>query len=285
MKRIIMYHDDADGRCAAAIAGRCHNPGDGTEPRYFPMQYGDPLPWEMLDGFEKDSDEFWLLDFSLPVPEMTLIQGEVGMFFVWIDHHVTAIETLTHFERLPGARGPNTAACLLAWKFCHPKRLIPSAVRYIADRDVWRFEYGDATRYFYEIYKLKHTHPEEPIWDKWLSDADISLDLAKGEKLYEARTRELKYFADRLGVPEEIVASDGRTYKSLCVNYPGSGDMGQVIKDMGYDIAHCYADQGREGRLVRVHSLYSDVADVGAMAKEKGGAGHRGAAGWVEEIG
>lgn len=286
MKRIIMYHDDADGRCAAAIVARAYDPAEEPpEHRFFPMQYGDPIPWEMLDGFEKDEDEFWLLNFSLPIPEMTLIQGEVGRFIVWIDHHVTAIETLTHFERLPGTRDPKTAACLLTWKFCHPKCLIPPAVRYIADRDMWQFEYGDATRYFYEIYKLESTQPSDPVWDKWLSEADINSVLAEGKKMYEPRIRALKEIALRAGFEMETFPGTGQAHKTLHINYPGSGDLGQVIKDMGYEIAHCYVEQVRDGRLVRVHSLYSDVADVGAMAKEKGGGGHRGAAGWVEEIG
>jgi oligoribonuclease NrnB/cAMP/cGMP phosphodiesterase (DHH superfamily) len=292
MKRIIMYHDDADGRCAAAITGRydhCNfnEPSAPSIPEYcqfFPMMPGDPLPCEILDNFEKDSDEFWLLDFSLSVTEMTLIRGEVGANFMWIDHHITAIEQLKHFEGLKGVRNPKTAACMLTWKYCYPdSRFIPMPIRFIADRDMWRFEYGDDTRYFYELFCRENTEPMSPIWNSFLSGASFLSYLQTGKNLYEARIHALNEYAKKLGM-EETIRIDGRDFRCLKINYPGSGDMGHVIKDLGYDIAHCYVEQTKDGKPVRIHNLYSNVADVGLLAEQMGGGGHRGAAEWMEEV-
>jgi oligoribonuclease NrnB/cAMP/cGMP phosphodiesterase (DHH superfamily) len=292
MKRIIMYHDDADGRCAASIAARYYQYNFNNRLataaveccEFFPMVHGDPLPRETLNNFEKDRDEFWLLDFSLPVPEMTLIQGEVGSNFVWIDHHITSIEQLEHFEHLKGVRDPKTASCMLTWKYCYPdSKFIPMSVRYIADRDMLRFEHGDNTRYFYEAFCLEKTEPMSRIWNSFLSGASFLSYLQTGKNLYQARINVLNEHAKKLGI-EETIQIDGQDFRCLKVNYPGSDDMGQLIKDLGYDIAHCYVEQAEDGKPVRIHKLYSDCANVGNLAKQMGGIGHRNAARWVEEL-
>lgn len=278
-KRIILYHDDADGRCAAAIAGRDAKNWD-LEPVYFPMQYGDPLP----AGWEDGAASLWMLDFSMPREAMEAIRDEYQTGFVWIDHHQTAIDGLADLADIPGWRDPHTPACLLTWWWTQtPKGPPPRAVELIADRDVWRFRHGLDGHYLHEVYLQRDPPPADPLWDRWLSPAEPVSDLEAGKGLFEARARWLNRYAARLGRPERV---HGTSFTMLTVNFPGGGDMGQAIKDLGYDVAHCYVDEVRDGRMVRTHSLYSDVADVGAMAAaHAGGGGHRGAAGWTEDLG
>ncbi len=282
MRRVIMYHDDADGRCSAAIAGR-HGRCCDDVLVYVPMQYGDAVPWQMFDMFEKGKDEFIMVDFSLPEDLMERVQDLVGDSFIWIDHHKTAIKDLKRFQTLKGLRiRGNIAACLLTWNYFFSRKKEPMAVQYIADRDVWKFYYGDETRCFYELYKQENTHPWQGAWDRWFEDTTGEfLDLELGKKLYRARIEQLKGYALSLGREHKIF---GTEYRALVVNFPGSGDMGQVIKDLGYDIAHCYVDQERDGRMMRTHAVYSDKVDVGEVAKLYGGGGHKGAAGWVEMV-
>ncbi|WP_028316668.1 hypothetical protein [Desulfatibacillum aliphaticivorans] len=282
MKRVIIYHDDADGKCAAAIAAR-HKLSKDLDVDCIPMQYGDPVPWEIFEDFTRDVDELWMLDFSLDSDRMEKMIHETGMYFTWVDHHKTALDSMgEQFAHVAGIRSIEKAACLLTWEYCNPESIAPQAVVLVADRDIWAFEQGDMTRYFYESLIAQEHDPDAKIWDRLLLPGMsawnmISGMVVEGEGFRRSRMVMLEGMAKRLGRSEDL---DGTT--CLCVNYPGSGDLGQIILDMGYDVAHCYVEEMQDGRLVRTHSVYSDTEDVSVIASVRGGGGHKGAAGWTQ---
>lgn len=273
MKVLIIYHGDADGMCAAAIARKAC-PYD--ELVFYVMQYGDPVP--LVDGY----DVVYLLDFSLPEADMRrVVDGSHR--FIWIDHHVSAIKQLKEFDHLTGIRRDGTAACMLTWKWFFPVTEPPWAVKHIADRDVWKFEYGDDTRNFYEMWSILRPDPADVFgWDELFKLKDHPLDqfVQKGELLRTARLNRLFLLVDSFGYNVEI---DG--HAALKVNAAGSGDLGDVIKDLGFPVAWCWVEKRQNDKLVRVNSLYSAEIDVSEIAKARGGGGHRGAAGFVEVVG
>lgn len=296
MKRLIIYHDDADGRCAAAIVHRdplLRQPGVAAEITCVPMQYQDAVPWEAIGSLEKDQDECWILDFSFPLPVMRKIRCEVGRYVAWIDHHKTALAACgTLLADWPGLRVSGVAACLLTWRYLHPQQPEPLPVAYIADRDVWHFHYGDKTRWFHAAY-LHHqdeTHPASPLWDRWLGPedarhaAELPALLAEGRLLHEHRINGLMAKARRLGYEGRLAGLPGDC-TVLNINLPGSGDLGQIARDWGYDVCHCYVEEhDGAGHLIRNHTLYSARHDVGEYCRQRGGGGHRGAAGYVEVL-
>ena len=286
-KRLILHHDDADGRCAAAIAAshayiihRVH-----ADLYFFPMDYGRKLDFGIFEGFEFDPYfDVWLLDFSLPVDEMERLEATVGIErLVWIDHHVTALEKLARFEHWAGLRRPDKAACALTWAYAGMFGGMPLAVKLIADRDTWKFEHGDQARWFHAALDLYDTHPGSQIWENfWLKPEErLEAELSQGCAIYTARRKRLAGVLASLGRAEKL---HGTGLTVLSVNYPGSGDLGEIGRELGHEVVHSYVDQEKDGRLCRVHSLYSTSVDVGILAKERGGGGHRGAAGWVERI-
>ena len=290
-KRIIIYHDDADGRCAAAIAAmhgrRIH--GHGMEVKFIPMDYGKKIPDGVLAGFVPSSieNDVWLLDFSLPEDEMDALESIAGVeSLMWIDHHVTAIEKLARFEHWSGVRRSGRAACMLTWVFCGgSEEAAPLAVQLIADRDTWKFEYGAKSHWFHAALDLYDTRPENiELWEfAWLRpQAQMELMLIEGRAIYDARRKKLATVIRRFGRVEKLHGTDMTV---LSVNYPGSGDLGEIGREMGHDVVHSYVDQEKDGRLCRVHNLYSSKdIDVGRLAKERGGGGHKNAAGWVVRL-
>jgi len=295
MKKVIIYHNDADGKCSAAIAGR-YQKFEDTEVEYIATDYADPVPWDRLNELVHGKDEIWVVDFSYGEPDMFHLAQLVGESnFYWFDHHETQKELFETFERLNGTRMTTHAACFLVWVFCNtslnPATELPLPVRFIADRDLWKFEHGDDTRFFYEIYlQEEDTHPNSKLWDWYLTQAttdEILTYLSTGKALRKARRRQLKSIALRLGYEVKL---DGthlpQPYRVLKMNYPGSGDMGEVVRqELGYDIAWCYTETRKDVvGMVRENNLYSATVDVGAIAKAKGGGGHKGAAGFVEQI-
>lgn len=283
MKVVIIHHDDADGRCAAAIIGRDSLSRGADMLAFFSVNYGDPVP--DLSAFTLSGlDEVWIVDFSFSPEQMLELRRSLPPRFFWFDHHKTNM--CDELQFLPGSREDGTAACMLVWRFCHAGEPAPWAVEFIADRDVWTFYHGDNTRYFYEIYLMNDTRPESNIWDSWFSlDFDQLKDLLHmGGLLYGARINNLVAMAKRLGREIDLRAMtfgklSGRV---LQVNFPGSGDMGQAIQDLGYDVAWCWVEFERNNRPVRTHSVYSSKVDVSEIAKFHGGGGHAGAAGWEE---
>jgi oligoribonuclease NrnB/cAMP/cGMP phosphodiesterase (DHH superfamily) len=282
MKRMILYHNDADGKCAAAIAARWQNEDfRAIDVIAVPVNYGEDVPLEKLEVLG-EHDSLWIVDFSYPYEQMYDLIEKYGNQMYWFDHHYTALKALAGLEKhnIEGLRSIDYAGCLLVWVFCNYEVKEPLAVQYIADRDVWKFEHGDKTRWFYEKYlQEERTRPDSALWDRYfeMSSQDYELYVREGELLYKARMNGLRAIAKRFGVETEI---DG--FRCLRVNAPASGDLGQVIKEMGYPVAWIYADEPRDGRVVCVNHVYSETVDVGAIAEARGGGGHKGAAGWVE---
>ncbi|MBC2741566.1 MAG: hypothetical protein HGJ93_00575 [Desulfosarcina sp.] len=298
MKRIILYHNDADGRCAAAIAGRDAEGKGYDQVVYLVAEYGEELPDLSSYNLETPADDIWLVDFSYPLKTMVQLANFLGSSqFVWIDHHVSAIEQLADLEKitgkLPGLRQTEHAACALTWYFCNPGEQSPWAVEYVADRDTWKFEHGNLTRYFYELYlNAEDTGPNSDWWDTMiaLGHTDLNRVLTRqGAWLYDARMKGLRSTAKRFGREVTVTVGENgnvRAVKCLKVNHMPSGDMGQIIKDMGYELAWCYIEKRVNGDIQRTNTMYAggDV-DVSVIARSKGGGGHRGAAGWIEVVG
>jgi nanoRNase/pAp phosphatase (c-di-AMP/oligoRNAs hydrolase) len=93
--------------------------------------------------------------------------------------------------------------------------------------------------------------------------------------LREARLRNIQSATARYGF---VVTFEG--HRTLAVNLRGSGDLGEHIRNCGYEIAYCYIDNLVDGELFTFVSLYSKEVDVAKIAQRFGGGGHRGAAGF-----
>lgn len=291
--RAIIYHDDADGRCSAAIVARFAKPEmEGN--LFFPVSYADPVPWSALEKLALE-DEIWIVDFSFPDNEMIKILSVLGQSHTyWFDHHKSKEDAYEQFKTVPGIRDTGQAACLLTWIWCNAPCAtgpmpIPWPVRWIADRGVWRFQYGDDTKSFYEMYlQEENKHPLSQLWDRYLNietqRSEYDLYLSQSEFLRKARLGQLRSFAQRLG--HDVTLSEEPGAKVLKMNFPGSGDLGEVVRsDLGYDIAWCYHERQVNGAgRVRENNMYSAKFDVGEICKARNGGGHKGAAGFVEVL-
>lgn len=317
-KRLIIHHNDADGRCAAAVI-RYYGMQANVDRRwvadewYLEMDYKDPLPMQdILRFFEGISDrQIWVVDFSFPEKQMQDLHqiaamGSLSRFPVmwWFDHHVTAISGMPENvgELMAGYRCVGTAACKLVWEYMFPHDPVPDAVDFVADRDVWAFRRGDYTPAFHEIYELEGSPgPEDEFWPSMFRMETME-DLDLGIRLYRRKMERLQKLALDIGqektfrfIPPTEASGSWKPWEAepsltvnegrcLVVNTQQSGDLGQAIKNLGYDIAWIYYQTVRGGRLVVQNTLYSDKIDVGEIARRLGGGGHKGAAGWVMDI-
>jgi oligoribonuclease NrnB/cAMP/cGMP phosphodiesterase (DHH superfamily) len=265
---LCLYHDDPDGCCSAAIVRRAL----GGRGAFHPLEIGDAIPWELVEA----NEQVVLVDYSLALEGMLRLGA--GRKLVWIDHHVSALATLSEpLADVPGVRSTEAAACVLTWRAFFPGRPVPLAVTLIGDRDTWQMAHPE-TRAFSEGLMQEDIEPaNDGLWNALLDDdpGRVSLLIDRGRVLYGVRLRSIEHIVARYGF---VVTFEG--HRTLAVNHRGNGDMGEHIRRAGYDLAYCYVEVVRDGKLQTMVTLYSDVIDVSAIATKFGGGGHRGAAGF-----
>jgi oligoribonuclease NrnB/cAMP/cGMP phosphodiesterase (DHH superfamily) len=267
-KTLCLYHDDPDGCCAAAVVRRAL----GEEVGLHALEIGDEIPWSSVES----SEQVVLVDYSLPLKEMQRLAA--GRRLVWIDHHKSALAELAEpLADIPGERSVDEAACLLAWRTFFPSLPAPMAVTLIADRDTWQMAHSETRAFSEGLYQENFEPTNDRLWKPLLADDRTTLVelIARGQVLYDARLRNIHHVVERYGF---AVTFEG--HRTLAVNHPGTGDMGEHIRQAGYELAYCYVDVVRRGRLQTVVTLYSDGVDVSEIARKFGGGGHRGAAGF-----
>ena len=129
------YHNDADGRCSAAILDKFF---EGFE--LIEIDYGRPFSPDIIETDERLA----ILDFSFSPDMMAKILGKTKDI-TWIDHHKTAMK-YNYGVKLSGVRDIDKAACVLTWEWCANKRELPMAVKLIGDYDTWKFLYPETEK-------------------------------------------------------------------------------------------------------------------------------------------
>lgn len=268
LKTICLYHDDPDGCGSAAVVRRAL----GADVILHAMEIGDAVPWEVIEV----CDQVVLVDYSLPMEDMLLLRDKGG--FVWIDHHKSSLASLEEaMHAVPGQRTVDEAACVLTWRTFFPDQPAPRAVELIGDRDIWRMQYPETRAFSEGLYNQDFSPANDELWAPLLNDeADRVQELIdRGALLYEARMLTIEDAIERYGFETTFEG-----YRALAVNHRGSGDMGEHIRKLGYEVGYCYVEVVRDGSLKTHVTLYSDQIDVSELARKHGGGGHRGAAGF-----
>jgi oligoribonuclease NrnB/cAMP/cGMP phosphodiesterase (DHH superfamily) len=271
MSILCIYHNDADGRASAAIVRHAL----GEDVQLHQTNYDEPIPWELINH----SHHVVIVDFSLSRSDMVQIASRSQL--TWIDHHISAINELEDISNnWSGIHETNEAACVLTWKYYFPEKQVPRAIILIGDRDIWKLAESDS-KPFAEGFRQLNSHPEnDQLWTQLFENNIqlISQIIDRGRILYNARIDDLERIVSRYGFPVKLEG-----HKTLAINHRGSGDLGQLIRDIGYKIAYCYIDGVQNDKLVTFVTLFSDQVDVSEIARKFGGGGHRGAAGFTME--
>ena len=127
----VLFHKGcADGFAGAWVAWRAL----GSERVFYhAVAHGEEPPWDHLVG-----KKVLIVDFSWP-RDVVLRLKEIASGFVLLDHHATAA------ERLRGVAGCaidlEESGATLAWKwFAAEGEIMPRALEFVRDRDLWRWE-------------------------------------------------------------------------------------------------------------------------------------------------
>lgn len=275
MKEVCVYHGiDLDGYCSAAIWYHFHHEFSDDYLKFIPMNYGDKVPWEELEG-----NNVTLLDFTFePWNEMEHLLA-VANHVTWIDHHKTAIEMWHENggDNIEGVRVIGKAACELAWEYYFPGQNIPHGVFLLGDYDVWR--HSDKDTMMYQMGARLHDLDigrNRECYEKWiyifrnepslfcqiLNEGETVTAYQKQENIKVARSWFTVYFAD---------------HKWMAINrgYVNSS-LWESVWDDTYDGMLAFMRR----RNCWTVTMYSKTIDCGSIAKAHGGGGHKGAAGF-----
>lgn len=291
---VVIYHDKCmDGFTAAwAIWKRW-----GDFPVYLPRNYG------MAPDFDPAGKHVLIVDFSFSEAVLRGLAQDGAASIVVLDHHKSAaadLEPFARFKDKPERFTPPVVASMigdlarngitailalfdmdrsgagLAWDFANEYAHIrlgrPTLVNLVEDRDLWRFELGDASKFLH----LALTSGEA-TFERWdAADRDIDSFVDKGQAIAAYRDSLVDEIAERA----TNIVIDGQHGLGVDCPYALASDVGhRLLEDWP---AAEFAAAIVRGEQSVSYSLRSrdDRADVSLIAKKFGGGGHRNAAGF-----
>lgn len=257
--KYVLYHGTCSDGFGAALAA-WKRLGESAE--YVPVQYGSPPP-ELPDGAD-----VWIIDFSFPRDETLTLRDRCASLTV-LDHHKTAQAAL---EGLDFATfDMNKSGAMLAWEHFHPGIPAPALIRYIQDRDLWRWELPSSRAVSAGLW----SYPMD--FEKW--------DALSVPKLASEGAAILRYMEQQTA----MICSQAhrRDFDGISVPVVNATSL---WSEVGEELLRLYPDAPFAGSYyelssgIRKWSLRSrGDFDVSAVAAAYGGGGHRAAAGFVEQ--
>lgn len=315
MKIACIYHKiDLDGWMAAAIVKKHIQDEYADKPLHSydydvePIQkfenalvmigynYNDPIP--DLNDF----DRVIMVDISLPKEDMLALRLKLGNNFIWIDHHISAIEenidTLKN-HNISGNLNTKFATCELAWQFFYPDEVIPEVVRLLGRYDCYghkgtdeeqkviEFQYGART-VMNDYYSCGHWLQEE-LCERNKSEGrgyTIRVIHKMGKSIYKYLKTEAKQIYEKafpmiFKFDKLHNNMEEGQHHFLVVNRErfNPASFGIDYHAEGYDGFGCFWMKYGKWHW----TLYNDngKVDCSLIAKSFGGGGHKGAAGFV----
>jgi uncharacterized protein len=284
---ICIYHKrDLDGLCCAAIvksyapSNRIYTEnGMGT---YLPINtfigwdYGDPIP--VLEASHSTDNELVIADISLPLDALKKYQLQYNV--VYIDHHKSAIVeyNAAPISGVMAVLDTSKAACELTWNHFFPNKIMPKSVWLLGVYDSWR----EKDSYIWEnevmpfqMWTKSMCRDYMDVYYQLLENrpVDITPFIEEGKII-----RRYQQNADASKCMLYSFPIQFAGFKAICLNAAaGSQTFKSVSKDYDIMIAFTY-----NGKLWTI-SLYTEkpYIDVSDIAKQFGGGGHKGAAGFT----
>lgn len=247
-----------------------------------------------------------VVDVHLPIDAAKKLYGmacnpDDDFFFIWIDHHVTAIDAyseagLANIDGLRYRADNNTphsekkAACVLAWEYFFPNEPTPKAVQLVSNYDVWNrdaetdiFSAGSRQYSFKPVSRLDGT--EDPCHDGFMrlldGDEEFMKELmTKGDIIEEYLATQFKrnkyraFYGTIDGKHPVLIANipDHGSRPLESVGFPRHAD---IIVTIGNDMGYRFG--------IYKHKDAPEDFNVGEFAMRFGGGGHADAAGWTLE--
>lgn len=296
------HHTDLDGICAAAML-RLARPT--KEITFIPTNYPVKFPKDHFDGYtEKDTVYFLDISFSPKDKQLVADLKEREFTTIWIDHHQSSLDLLNqiyngepHYNRYEGSFSnqfymlvdATRCGATLTYDYLtsvNDTNKYPGFLKMVEAWDIHKTflpYYEEAVDFLFGVNAVPDLSPEHPIWKELMTGGKAVLHM------YVERGKIVRNFSQTCnrqmllsaGVETEVFG-----IPCLAVNYflPLANSMifDSVRKSGRYPL---YMTWYFDGKLYH-YSIYTEntsVVDCNAIAKQFGGGGHVGAAGFTSE--
>ena len=271
----IIYHNkDMDGYCSGAIC-RLKYP----DAKLIGWDYKDDIP----DFKQFENDNVIMIDITFPIDKLIEL-GNITKELIVIDHHISFNKDVTNIGLINFnyIYEPNIAACEIGWKYLFPGTKIPYGLILISRYDTWRQKEGDwlneTLPFKYYMYgqcnsvesfpkQILESEENSYIFKAIFTGRDI---MKYQEMMDESATKTFSFETEAFGL------------KALCLNIPYFSSETLKSKDLNkYDILIGINYTGNKW-VVSLRSI-GDRANCSVIAKQRGGGGHKNAAGFIVE--
>ena len=216
----------------------------------------------------------YVLDFAFGPELLAEIESRVSKLVV-LDHHKSAAEKLTGYQCRCGVVhfDMNKSGARLGWEFFQADKPVPGLIRYIEDRDIWKWEFPESAAFLAAL-------DMEPVrsFERW---AEIAAFTPEQETAYMARGGAMdekyqKLCADISEAAQPLVFNG---MQGLMVNCPGifHSQVGDLLAKQSGSFALMW-HASTKGVKVGLRSR-SDFNCI-PLAESFGGGGHAQACGF-----
>ena len=218
---------------------------------------------------------------------------DVSEKFIWIDHHITAFEKYRNTSLVVNSKfhchfsNENLGACIGVWKYFYSS-LVPLCINLVAQYDTWQ-SYGSD---YWNTYILPFRYasgmmkdPKEALETYYnfrypMCEDVAHIELKKGRAIAQYIESQNEILAhSKLCFNASFVSFTKGIYHVLVVNMSLMGDMFKSRDMSGYDFTVGFMYNKSEGWKISLRSTGKDI-DLGEIAKQYGGGGHKNAAGF-----
>ena len=263
-KPLVIYHGNClDGFTAAWVIWTKH-----PDWEFFAAKHGNPPPENVANRL------VYMVDFSYKRPVILDIASKATNIYI-IDHHKTAQADLVDLPlNVHVSFNMEKSGARLTWDWFNLDNEVPNLVKYVEDRDLWRFQYPETK----PISEYMFGQPYD--FYRW-SGLSIALDnpenrisiIGSGQAILDKHAK----MTEELCQNKFKCTIGGHQVWAVNLPYNYSSDAGNLLCK-GEPFASTYYYDG----VGYVFSLRSDESgiDVSEIAKQYGGGGHKNAAGF-----
>ncbi len=272
-KIVCIYHKNCtDGTFSAAVLKTKY-----PQCKEFPLKHGydkedvEPILNE-IDG----NTIVYITDFSLRDEELKEILKKAKEV-INIDHHIGVKDKLEKFEKefknFKFVFDNNSSGASLTWKYLYGEDNIPKIVKLVEDKDLWKWEYGDETKYA-NLYLYRFADkPEEVI--NFINNDNTDEIVEKGKVLSDFVEYIINNFVE--GAEPTILKIGEFTVKAFNVGNFQS-EIGNILAEKLGEAVALFNIKGYQVRF-SFRSVEGQSPSALDLAKILGGGGHKNAAG------
>ena len=254
----VIYHADCtDGFGAAYSAWKCL----GNRAEYHACKHGTPPP-------DVAGKNVVILDFSFNNATTKSMIEEAESLMV-IDHHKSAMVELhditnTHFDM-------SKSGAMLSWEFFHPGKEPPKFIKYIQDRDLWKWEL-DYSKEFSAAFDMIPFEFEE--FEKFEDDSVFDDAVKRGSYILAYSKTVVKKVCEKA----QLRKMDGKDVMVVNASHWMSEIGARLAPDCDFAMIWYWDHEAKETKVSL--RAFHDAVDVSEIAKQYGGGGHKKASGF-----